>query len=218
MVQAAGATKVCFDAANPKLKNKHYSIEDIQRRYDSILLPGPALAGMDYCLGNVRSDIDAVAASFQQWYESGNSFRRLRSIKTPIEYKHSKYTLTIRDNDLGAPSRDSNRDIWERFAFEIGATVIDDYYREPIHLHDRMALYAGAKMNFGVCNGPIFMLSLTEYPVAMFVNSQSARNSQVRFGMKIGQNYPWMLQNQNLIWCEDNDVDKLLRRFEALGV
>jgi len=62
--------------------------------------------------------------------------------------------------------------------------VIDDYYAKPIHLHDRFALYAGAKMNFGVCNGPVFTLSLTEYPVAMFANTQSARNSNTRFGAR----------------------------------
>jgi len=215
MVQSAGATKICFDIDKPKLKNKSFSLADISKRFFSILCPGPALAGMDYHIGDTPTDVDAVAAAFQKWYEAGNRFKRLKTVKPPVA---CKYTVTIRDNALGARLRDSNRDVWERFALEIGATFIDDYYRDPISLHDRVALYAGSKMNFGVCNGPIFMASLTEYPVAMFVNGESARNSQTRFGMQQNRKYPWMLPNQHLIWQDDNDLGALLKTFEALGL
>jgi len=181
------------------------------QRYNSILQPGPALAGLDYCVGAFPSSLDAVASKLQPWYESGRRFQRLKSVKRPGK---AEYTVTIRDNFAGARLRDSCRDVWETFAKKIGAIVIDDYYRQPIHLWDRMAIYAGAKMNFGVCNGPIHLLSLTEYPVCMFVNSQSARNSQIRIGMRPDTKYPWMLENQHMVWKEDTRLETLLEVFE----
>src|SRR4029077_9558000 len=91
-----------------------------------------------------------------------------------------------------------------QFAKEIGAILIEDYAVQPIHLHDRIALYAGAKMNFGVCNGPVAMLSLTEYPMCMFVQNASARKSQIKDRLELGQErFPWMLANQRLVWRED---------------
>lgn len=211
MVQADGADNVCFDITNPKLKN--FTIDDVMRRFFSIIEPGPALAGLPFYYGLENSKIAAVASQLLPWFTSGRRFERLTSIKPPMK---CDYTVTIRDNFAGARSRDSNRAIWQQFAQAIGAVLIDDYYRQEIHLHDRLALYAGAKMNFGVCNGPVHMLSLTPYPVAMFVNGQSARNSQTRWGITRDKKYPWMLENQTMIWKDDTDLDVLLRAFDCM--
>jgi len=211
MVQAQGATKVVFDTTNPKLKN--ITIEDVLRRYTSILQPGPALAGMQHFMGQAKTDVKAVARDLIPWYKAGNKFKRLMTVKQPIE---CKYTVTIRDNRGGAPGRNSNREVWTRFANEIDAVLIDDYYDKPIHLHDRVALYAGAKMNFGVCNGPMHMLSLTPYPMAMFVNSESARGSSIKTGLQENEKLPWMLPNQHVIWKKDKNIDELLQTFKEI--
>jgi hypothetical protein len=213
MVQADGADEICLDIEKPKLKN--FNLDDVMRRFHSIIEPGPRLAGLPHrcCYGRVNSPIDAVASQLLPWYMSGRRFQRLMSVKPPVI---CDYTVTIRDNDAGAHSRDSNRFVWQQFAEEIGAVLIDDYYRKEIHLHDRMALYAGARMNFGVCNGPIHLLSLTPYPVAMFVNGQSARNSQTRWGMWPDKKYPWMLENQTMIWKDDSNLDVMLRTFDSM--
>jgi len=207
MVKADGATEIVFDIANPKLKNFH----DVLQRYESILKPGAALADLPWRQGSNDGGLDAVSSHLLPWVMSGRTFSRLLTVKPAIR---CKYTVTIRDNADGAKSRNSNREAWTRFAEEIGAVLIDDYFFKPIHLHDRMALYAGAEMNFGVCNGPIHTISLTPYPVTMFINSDSARNSQVRWGMRPDEKYPWMLPNQSMVWKDDN-LDNLRRRFEA---
>jgi hypothetical protein len=206
MVQADGATKIAFDVTNPKLKN--FTLNDVMRRFHSIVEPGPALAGMQCYFASDETKLNAVASQLIPWVRSGRTFSRLKSVKPPVE---CKYTVTIRANKGGASGRDSNRVVWTQFAKEIDAILIDDYYSNEIRLHDRVALYAGAKMNFGVCNGPIHMLSLTAYPVTMFVNTQSAENSSVRWGLQPGQKFPWMLPNQNVIWKKDNSVDALLQ-------
>ena len=206
LVQSQGATKVVFDTRNPKLKN--FTPGDVKRRFHSILEPGPALAGMRGYIGSTQTEVKATASDLIPWVRAGNVFKRLRSIKPPVD---CLYTVTIRDNRAGAPGRNSNREVWTQFANQIGAVLIDDYYDKPIHLHDRVALYAGAKMNFGVCNGPMHMLSLTPYPMAMFVNTESARGSSIKTRLPAGEKLPWMLSNQHVIWKKDKSVDDLLQ-------
>jgi len=215
MAQADGASKIIFDLSRPKLKN--FTFKDVLMRFKTILEPGPELAGLPCSIGSTVNGNERFKTlscqSLIPWVRSGRTFRRLETVKPAVA--GNNFTVTIRSNKAGARSRDSSS-VWREFAKRIAATVIEDWYDKPIHLHDRMALYAGAKMNFGVCNGPTHMLSLTSYPVAMFVNSQSAYNSQVRWGMKAGEKYPWMLSNQNLIWQDDTDLDAMLRTFDGM--
>ena len=207
MVKAGGATEIVFDTANPKT-NK-FPLDVTMERFRSIIEPGPALAGLPSRHGSDASSLSATASQLLPWVKSGNVFERLITVKPVAE---CSCTVTIRDNSQ-AKARDSNRDAWERFAEEIGATVIDDYRIDPIHLHDRVALYAGAKMNFGVCNGPTHLITQTPYPVMMFVNTESARRNTIRWGSQPGENLPWMLSNQRLIWQEDS-FDNLRRIFD----
>jgi|SRR5215510_936668 len=215
MAIADGATEIVFDISNPKTIKAHtdFGLDNVLQRFRSIVEPGPALAGLSSRKGSDHSTIDPTASRLLPWFKSGRDFSRLQSVKAPID---CKFTVTIRENKTGgAKGRDSNRDAWETFAADIGAVVIDDYCRRPIHLHDRIALYAGARMNFGVCNGPVHMLSLTPYPVAMWINTQSAYDSQARWGIQPNQKYPWMLENQTMIWRKDT-VENLRRAFDEM--
>jgi len=212
MVKADGATEIVFDISEPKLKN--FTLESVLKRFRTIVEPGPAMANLPYHFGFGNEDygLRATASDLLPWVRSGRSFCRLKSVKSPVE---CKYTITIRENFDGARARDSNKDAWYKFGEEIGAVIIDDYFVNPIHLHDRFALYAGAKMNFGVCNGPVHTISLTKYPVTMVINSDSARRSQTRWGLAPDHKYPWMLPNQHMVWKEDS-LDNLLRIFEEV--
>jgi hypothetical protein len=210
MIKAEGAEKIIFDTARPKTLK--FSEESVMRRFYSIVEPGPALAGLPWRHGDEIGKLDATASQLLPWWQSGRRFERLRSPLTPIK---CDFTITIRDNLDGAFERNSNREAWIRFADEIGAVLIEDWFVKPIDLHERMALYAGAKMNFGVCNGPIHLLSLTEYPVTMVVNNKKARISQTKWGMQANTKYPWMLDNQFMIWIEDTP-ENLRRMFHEV--
>src|SRR5262245_16791219 len=213
MVQSYGVSKICFDVSSPKTRKFTHS--DVMGRFYSIIEPGPAFAGLKYFYDRRDVTVDAVAAQLPDWYKAGQRFKRLQSVKPAVK---CDYTVTIRQNKAGAKGRDSNRVVWEEFARRIGATVIDDWYVKPIHMHDRIALYAGAKMNYGVCNGPIAMTTLTEYPVAMVINTESARNATMRWGTQVGEKLPWMLPNQHHIWQDDDSVASLLRIHESIAV
>jgi len=212
VVQAMGATEVVIDAANPKTSKM--TLESIQSRLHNILIPGAALAGLPVRVGDYRRGmITARAPDIFSWVRSGKSFARLKSVKPPGV---AKYTVTLR-RQVGAPLRNSNELDWRKFAEEIGATVIEEYAVQPIHLHDRFSLYAGAEMNFGVCNGPVVTTTLTEYPVIMFVPPGSASNSMVKSGVPLGEQLPWALPWQRCVWKPDDleEMRKVLAQWRS---
>lgn len=207
---ARGATTVVFDIRN--IRSDKWPLEISLRRFWSICEPGPDLAGMDRELihaGDPRAvDIAKPGGGpMVAFWKSGGRFKRLRSVKFP---GNMRYTVTLRKTQR-APKRDSDESVWLPFAQEISAFVIKDYEDEPIHLHDRMALYAGAEMNFFVSNGPGVLCSFTEYPCMLF-NTKHARESLMGDGLKDGDQYPWMLPNQRAIW-EEATAESLRRHF-----
>lgn len=207
MVQADGATQITLDKSNPKISKISFDLT--LQRFENILMPGPALAGLPCRIGNERSEINAIASNIYTWAKT-RKFQRLKTVKAPVD---CKFTVTIRRNPT-KKNRDSDAEEWYKFAEQIDAIVIEDYSVKPIHLHDRVALYAGAKRNFGVLNGCIFMATMTSYPVTMVVKD-AARGHLAKWGVKPESPYPWLLPNQNMFWQEDT-YDNLMRMFEGL--
>lgn len=196
LIQAKGrgATKVVFDIRN--IRGDKWDKDHATERFWSICHPGPALAGLEAEIGEVGIDIAKPGGEeILRYWRSGEPFHRLKSVKPPVPVE---YTVTLRKTIKGRDRvkyRDSDEPVWRDFADEIGALVIEDYEVRPIHLHDRMALYAGAKMNFFVSNGPGVLCSFTEYPCMLFNTSHC--KELIRAGIK---QYPWMLDNQRNIW------------------
>jgi len=204
LVIAKGAKEIIIDPINPKTTKM--SIEDINLYMESVVIPGAAFARVPISIKRNAQGMTASAQDLVPWVRAGGKFKRLESVKPPANVS---YTITLR-NHKRAVNRNSNIPAWREFAQEIGATIIEDYADFPIHIHDRMALYAGAKMNFGVCNGPMGLLALTPYPLMSFVPNQSSRNAQFKFGGIVPntKQWPWMLPDQNLVW-ESDTIDNL---------
>lgn len=201
--EAAGATKVVFDIRN--IRGDKWPLPVSRQRFYSICQPGPALIGLPQetfdcnMIGSTqaREVAQPGGGPLVAFWKSGKRFKRLRSVKPA---GRERYTVTLRKTQR-SPLRDSIEPVWREFAAEIGALVIPDYDDVPIHLHDRMALYAGAEMNFFVSNGPGVLCSFTEYPCMMF-NTHHAAGSFRDDGLEVGAQYPWMLENQRAIWEE----------------
>jgi hypothetical protein len=208
--EADGATSVLFDVR--RIRQDKWPAHIAHERFLSICKPGPALIGLPYEIGTIdpvgARDFGAPGgARLVKFCKSGRTFKRLRTVKPAGS---ERYTVTLRRTQR-APGRNSNEAVWRDFARGIGARVIPDYEDEPIHMHDRMALYAGAEMNFFCSNGPGILCSLSEYPCMMF-NTHHARESLIGDGMKEGEQYPWMLANQRAIWEEATGAS-LMRHF-----
>lgn len=195
-VKAAGAVEVVLDR-RAKEKSK-YSEAEAHRRFESILLPGAALAGLP-CREESKEELSTKPhpdmRNLIEWIRAGNTFERLRSV-IPVAQDGPRFTMTLRRQwDV---RRNSNEIDCRKFADRIGAMVIEDFADDPIPLHERVALYAGASMNYGIIGGPLTLCTLTSYPVCMFVAPQAI--DLLKFKIKYRRSYPWCLPNQHLIW------------------
>ena len=205
--RAAGAEVVAFNISDPK--SGKFTREETMRRYESILKPGPALAGM----GSVESNGGIFYAKGGQqelvdWSKAGKTFPRLQTVLSPGT---ERYTVTLRQTRRW-PNRNSQEQDWRKFAAEIGALVIEDYDVKPMHLHERMALYAGAEMNFFVTNGPVMLCFLSEYPAMGF----DVQNSpMIPLGIPMGQPYPYLMPDRHFQVYEKDTYENIHKHFDA---
>ena len=207
---ARGYDCFVFGAHNPKCGK--WSREQVLERFHSIIAPGPAMLGMESRHGCDGEHICHPHLRFLvERYRAGLNFPRLKSV---CPAKNVEYTVTLRQEPR-IPVRNSNIAAWREFARIIGAVVFEDYLVEPIQLHERMAYYAGAKMNFGVPNGPLFLCFLSEYPVTFF-SCDRCEGAFGNAGIKYGRQLPWSQSNQQLVWEPDN-LDVMLRHFEEMN-
>lgn len=208
LARAAGATEIVFDTATIKVSK--WPFEIMKRRIDSILLPGSALAGLPFrvnAAGMTPTEIKVEKdfGPFVAWCRTlaGKGWPRLRApfaAARPVDY-----TVTLR-RTTRTSERNSREADWRRFAADIGALVIEDFDDRPIGLHERVALYEGARMNFFVTNGPGFLCSLTAAPCMIFGCSE-VEGLMRKNGIAPGEQLPWAGRNQFLVWKPDRLCD-----------
>lgn len=209
MAVAKGATRVVFGTR--RVKETKWTAEHVLERFRSIIEPGPALAGIKYSIGyGGETNFSSPHMKDLVKFCKTSKIHRLKTVLEP-ENLGSYYTVTIR-NEPRILDMNSDQAAWRKFAREIGAVVVEDNYDVPMELHKKVAIYAGAKMNFGVVNGPMHLLTLTEYPVTIFKANVSAPNL-AKHSVPFGTTPKWFRENQKLIW-EDDRYDNLMREFE----
>lgn len=217
--EAKSATKIVFDIRG--IRGDKWSTSKATQRFWSICAPGPALIGLPHEVFDATV-IGATNArtlphrpggrDLVEFWRAGGRFKRLRSVRPPGK---ERFTVTLRKTER-SPLRDSDEGVWRAFAAEIGARVIEDYDVYPLHLHERMALYAGAEMNYFVSNGPGVLCSFSEYPCMLF-NTVQAAGSLLKDGLAFGAQYPWMLADrQRTVW--ELATPESLRRYHQQWV
>jgi len=203
IVKKRGATRIVLD--DKTVRTKKFSEAVVRRRIETIIEPMPALAGLPWQRGNQGQ----IFGSYRMADLAAlGDFDRLKSVLPP---KNVRYTVTLRNYHHHA-YRNSDEKLWRDFAAKIGAHLIEDFGDKPIDLHERVALYAGAKMNFGVTNGPVWMLFLTPYPVTMF-DCSANEPLWLQHGIKPGTQLPWALPHQKLVWKRPT-MDDLMKAIE----
>ncbi len=205
-VRLLGATEIVFGA--DQFNSTKWEEAEVRRRYETIIRPGAELACMPYREGDGGIEIGThklqSILELKRW-----DFPRIISKLPPGK---AKYTVTLRKTTM-KPFRNSDEVLWRQFAREIDAHVIEDYSTDPITLFDRMALYAGAEMNFGVVNGPMGLLYFTPYPMMMF-DCNSCEHAWKKHGIWPNTQVPWMLPGQSLVWKKPTiDVLRSWRSF-----
>ena len=117
------------------------------------------------------------------------------------------------------PQRDSNVPEWMKFVELVRehVIVIPDYEDDPISLLQRMELYAHAKMNFFVNNGPCILCILSEAPYICMRTiggddclAASPHRMKKFLGITPGFQYPWANRTQYLSYLDDtcNNIQK----------
>lgn len=206
-VKLLGASKIHF-RAEPMGQSK-YPIAEGLKRFRNFIWPAPELFGLDKAMahdgdGNVGSlyfnDLQSDAQRLER------DIPRMQSVRPPAT---EQFTVTIRDTFRNI-HKNSDRDLWEKFAARIGAYVIDDHSKKPMDLHDRIALYAGAKMNFGVVNGPLAALYYSPYPFAISCDPVTSRKSFSGHAIKPGDQAACFMGHQRWVW-EKPTMDGLMR-------
>ena len=200
-----GATSVRLHVAEGiKKKNAKYDAAEGLRRYENIIKPGAVLAGLESTEGPLEGErfYHGIGGVIKTYQEIG-SIKKLKGVLPVGGYK---YTVTLRN--AAREQRNSNVENWLKFAKAVDAFVIQDYRDKPIGLHERMALYEGAEMNYMVSNGPAILCILSEAPCAILKIAPEAEGSgSAKFleseGLPKGTQYSWFNNRQRLFWCDD---------------
>jgi hypothetical protein len=197
MAKAAGASEIVFNPA-PKGTEK-YPRDVLQRRYESIIKPAPALVGLPWSEGHEGERLPGKNfREFVAWLSEGNRFTPLRAPRHPGA---KGFTVTLRQT-ARAPNRNSNREAWTLFAAETGAHVIPDYDDAPLSLAQRLDLYSGAEMNYFVTNGPAYLCWLAGLPCTIFVR-QFEHYYHDAMGFLSGTQLPGSRPDQRHVWADD---------------
>jgi hypothetical protein len=211
-VRLLGATEITF-RIEPMNQTK-WPIAESLKRFRNYIWPGVALAGLP-C--RVANEGEARVGSVMMFHlledlaKTGKELPRLRTVKPPGK---ARYTVTIRET-FHNPHKNSDRDLWLKFAERIGAHVFEDDTRAATDLHERVALCAGAEMNFGVTNGPLSLLYYTPYPFRMFCDPVATAKSFGGHQIKPGDQIPFFLPGQRFVWKRPT-MDDLMREVEVV--
>lgn len=187
-----GATEIVFKISSGYGQHRE-SADILARRYRSIVRPGPDLMGLPWSEGEGGEECATHRLTGILGLRNWN-FPRIKSVRPPGQ---ARYTVTLRNVPVH-PERNS-APLWRQFANDIGAAVIEDWHDKPIDLHERVALYAGARMNFGVVNGPMGLLMMSDYPM-MMCGCDLARHAWAKHGIERGTQVPFLRPRQSLMW------------------
>jgi hypothetical protein len=206
-VQSMGAREIVFKV-DEGFNDRKWSEHESRQRFENYIRPGPDLAGLPSRIGTDGEDVGSHM--LQELMQ--RPFKRMRTVFPPAGHR---YTVTLR-RCYHNKRKNSDQNLWRAFADRIGAHVIPDYDEKPIGLFERMSLYAGAEMNFGVPNGPMALCSMSPYPVTIFADPKVCAKGFASHGMAVGQQYPYALPGQRIVW-ERPTMAGLMREFRAMG-
>lgn len=167
-----------------------------------------------------------------------------RAMELVAQQLEGKAPITITLRELATwEHRNSNLEAWLRFAKDLeaeGETVvivrdstkahepIKDFNTYPLastNLHVRQALYEQSKLNLFVPNGPWNLALYGTRPWLCFnavsrddpfhLNWPSTWKEQL--GLAVGEQFPWSLPSQRLIWEKADTYENICDAYAALG-
>lgn len=174
-------------------------------------------------------------------YNEGVSLPQLVPVNSYPDLPTGVVTITLREA-THTPQRNSDIKAWTRFARHLqqnGERVV--FVRdtakacEPLagfetcpmasmNIDARMALYANAKMNLFVSNGPATMTWFSDKPFLCFTPPEPESSDyepnkpsfwKQNMGVEVGNQYPWFKPNQRIVWQRDT-YDAIKKAYNAI--
>lgn len=186
-VRKQGANHVVFEATGPfKYADEPQSLQ--RHMFREVVLPICDLFGVTYEFGERRQgDIE-----FQHWYDQSVELEHENLIQFDLD-PSGPPTVTIREAHKHK-ERDSDREVWDAFAEEIGAQVIEDAWKVPLTVKERFAIYRTSPVNYFANNGPGAAAIYSNLPAVM-CNPAGAHK-----WIKPGTQYPFSTDRQRMLW------------------
>ncbi len=199
-------------------KRKNYTTHQAVDRFISIVEPSVGLYGIDYSVGERYGlEINHLLVTATIFYRN---FGRIGKIKRPCN-PQNYITITLRKSRN--PERDSKTDEWLEFAKrqKCEVIVLKDWDEQKVTLEERWKLYANAKMNLGVINGPMTLLFHSDAPYICMrtIGCDQSMSTSPAFsrinGITPGFQFPWAIKNQRLSYLDDT-ADNIESELEAM--
>ncbi|MFC3228787.1 6-hydroxymethylpterin diphosphokinase MptE-like protein [Marinibaculum pumilum] len=171
----------------------------------------------NYMVSDLQQAKPIVGLTVPEW--------ALRTVRTV--YSEPFVTITTREASHWS-IRNSNMEEWRKVAKAMEAkgfrvVWLRDAEKEigpGFSVIMRAALYECAHMNFGVSNGPMMLAYLN--PKARYIVSKIIADTPVtsqqwmsRLGLAYGDDWPWSLPGQKLLWTEDR-ADSVLKTYDEV--
>ncbi len=197
-----GADHVRFVLGEWKPKN----YKNPEKRFESIVEPACKLWGLPYSIGEPTGEFFShyLNKAVKAYHQQGGI------AKIPFHVEPRDYiTITLRKSRTY--QRNSNEGEWMKFAQRCKdrVVIIRDFDERPIFLEDRMHLYAHAKQNLMVINGPLTLCIHSDAPYISMrtigcANSGSTSPDYMKhIGITPGFQFPWANANQRLFYTDD---------------
>ena len=192
-----------------KWKPKNYTLEQARQRWCSIVEPACALFGIRYSIGErYGTEVNHLLRAATETY---NRTGRIGKIVIPCAPK-DYLTITLRNSRN--PERNSKDEEWLKFAARMKQSgqkvvIIRDWDEKPLDIYDRMKLYANARMNLMVINGPLTLCIHSDAPYISMrtIGCENSGSTSPAFsaknGITPGFQFPWANVDQRLCYLDD---------------
>lgn len=227
MAKTLGYDEIRFVVGN--ITTWKYPAEIGWRRWANICIPLCGLAGLKFTVEGQPGLGDVLGYATGHAEALYKRLGRIEKLKAPDAFTGSGYvTITMRES-FRNKWRDSNRPEWAKVSEWLmrrgeEVIVLEECEFQPMALEKRISVYANAKMNLAVGNGPMVLCWLSEAPYLTFqLPKREGREKDYdtlveqwnRMKFPVGSQLSFRNERQEIVWGPD-DFETVTGHYEKI--